>query len=257
MDAALRGSREIGFTVLSMSTSLIAVFIPILLMGGIVGRIFREFAITLSAAVAISMVVSLTTTPIMCSAAHEVAKGAQAQLALSRQRARDSKRFMRGTRTVCAGYCDTSRSSSASCRATVALAIYLYIVVPKGFFPQQDTGRINANVLASEDISFQSMEEKMNEYVAIVQNDPAVDIVSAFTGGGGAVNTANLTITLKPLIGTQRRRLCRDQPAAAQAGVACPAPLCSLQAVQDLHIGGRASNAQFQYTLQGDNLKDL
>ncbi len=255
LDAALRGSREIGFTVVSMSTSLIAVFIPILLMGGVVGRIFREFAITLSAAVAISLAVSLTTTPTMCSLLMKSQKGRKHNWLY---RASD-----KGFEALYAGYAKSLRWVLQNqplvlgiAGATVTLAIYLYIVVPKGFFPQQDTGRISANVQASEDISFKSMEEKMNEYVAIVQKDPAVDIVSAFTGGGGAVNTANLTIQLKPL--SERSAdvfavINRLRPQLA----AVPGATCYLQAVQDLQIGGRASNAQFQYTLQGDNLKDL
>ncbi len=253
LEAALEGSREIGFTVLSMSTSLIAVFIPILLMGGIVGRMFREFAITLSAAVAISMVVSLTTTPMMCARllkSHEEEKkhnflykasegGFQAlyeAYASSLRWVLDHERFVLG---VALG--------------TVCLAVYLYIVVPKGFFPAQDTGRLNGNALGPEDISFQSMREKLMQYVDIVQHDPAVDVVAGFIA---RQNTAQLNITLKPL---SERKASADQvinrlrPQLARV----PGANLYLQAVRDVQIGGRMGNSEFQYTLQGDNLQDL
>jgi len=254
-DAALRGSEEIGFTVLSMSTSLVAVFIPILMMGGIVGRIFREFAVTLSTAVAISLVVSLTTTPTMCAK-------------LLKPRAQQTRGWF--YRLSEASFDWLYRGYASSLRwvlrhqlftlgvalGTISLAVYLYVIVPKGFFPQQDTGRLQANVVASEDTSFQSMNEKMNAFVAILNSDPAVDIVSGFAGGGGAVNTANLTITLKPL-GERTADIFqvinRLRPKLAKVAGAT----CYLQAVQDLQIGGRQTNAQFQYTVQGTDLADL
>jgi len=254
LDAALRGSEEIGFTVLSMSTSLVAVFIPILMMGGIVGRIFREFAVTLSTAVGISLLVSLTTTPAMCAK-------------LLKPPSEQHGWFYRGSEAIFnrlyRGYANSLRwvlrhqlFTLGIALGTISLAIYLYVIVPKGFFPQQDTGRLQANVVASEDISFQSMNEKMDEFVAILNTDPAVDIVSGFAGGGGAVNTASLTITLKPLgerdadIFTVINRL---RPKLAKVAGAT----CFLQAVQDLQIGGRQTNAQFQYNVQGTDLADL
>ena len=176
LEAALEGSREIGFTVLSMSTSLVAVFIPILLMGGIVGRMFREFAITLSVAVAISMVVSLTTTPMMCAKLLKSGKGQQAQLALPRSAsAAFESCFTRHTPSSLRWVLRNQPLILGITLGTVCLAVYLYIVVPKGFFPQQDTGRLNGNARAGEDISFQSMRQKLTQYVDIVQTDPAVD----------------------------------------------------------------------------------
>ena len=253
LQAALEGSREIGFTVLSMSTSLMAVFIPILLMGGIIGRMFREFAVTLSVAVAISMIVSLTTTPMMC-----------AKLLKPEEKRRKHNWFYRASeRTFELFYevyggslrwvLDHQRFVLGITLGTVCLAVYLYIVVPKGFFPQQDTGRLNGNARGPEDISFQSMSQKLIQYVDIVRSDPAVDVVAGFIG---RANTANLNITLKPL---SERKVSADQvinrlrPRLAQV----PGATLFLQAVQDVQIGGRAGNAQYQYTLQGDNLKDL
>jgi multidrug efflux pump len=253
-EAALKGSSEIGFTVLSMSVSLIAVFIPILMMGGIVGRIFREFAVTLSAAVAISLVVSLTATPMMCAK-------------LLKHHSKDEKHnFL--YRASEAGFQWMYDTYDVSLRwvlrhqpfilgvtiATVCLAVYLYVTVPKGFFPQQDTGRLNGNALMSQDVSFQSMKTKLIEYTAIVQQDPAVDIVTGFVGG--RANTANFDVTLKPL---NKRKISADQvinrlrPKLARV----PGGTLFLQSVQDVTIGGRGGNAQFQYTLQGDNLQDL
>jgi multidrug efflux pump len=253
LEAALRGSREIGFTVLSMSTSLIAVFIPILLMGGIVGRIFREFAVTLSVAVAISLVVSLTTTPMMCAKLLKSEKGRKHNWLY--------RASERGFNSMYAGYASSLRWVLRNqplvlgiTGATVCLAIYLYIVIPKGFFPQQDTGRLNGNARASEDISFQAMGQKLNQYVDIVRSDPAVDVVTAFIGG--RANNANFDITLKPL---SERKISADQVIARLRPkmARVPGATLFLQAVQDVQIGGRLGNAQFQYTLQGDNLQDL
>ena len=253
LEAALEGSREIGFTVLSMSSSLIAVFIPILLMGGIVGRMFREFAITLSVAVAISMVVSLTTTPTMC-----------AMLLRSRDREKKHNRLYQMSEH---GFQALNDAYSASLRwvlkhqrlvlaatiATVCLAVYLYMVVPKGFFPAQDTGTISGNARGPEDISFQSMREKMLQYASIVQKDPAVNVVHAFIS---TPNQASFTITLKPL--SERKAsvdqiITRLRPQLARV----PGADLFLRAVRDLEIGGRVGNSEFQYTLQGDNLQDL
>ena len=255
MEAALKGSEEIGFTVLSMSTSLIAVFVPILLMGGIVGRIFREFAVTLSVAVVLSMIVSLTTTPMMCSLLLKQQKGrkhngvynaSEAAFDWIRDGYASSLRWVLRNQPLVLGITI----------GTVCLATYLYVVVPKGFFPQQDTGRITGNARASEDTSFQSMKLKQAEYNQIIMNDPDVETVYTYTGGNHASNTANFNISLKPL---SQRKVSVDQwitrmrPKLARV----PAATLFLQPVQDVQIGGRASNAQFQYTLLGDNLQDL
>jgi len=252
LDAALRGAREIGFTVLSMSSSLIAVFIPILLMGGILGRIFREFAVTLSVAVALSMVISLTTTPAMCARFLKAEK--------DRKHGWFSRASERGFQRLHTGY---ARSLAWVLRhqpfvlgitlGTVCLAIYLYIVIPKGFFPQQDTGRINANARASEDTSFQTMRQRLLDYMAIVKADPAVEVVSGFIS---RANTAYVSISLKPL--AERKVSVFDVVDRLRPKVArVPGANFFMQPQQDVQIGGRAGNAQFQYTLQGDNLPDL
>jgi multidrug efflux pump len=253
--AALRGAKEITFTVLSMSLSLVAVFIPILLMGGMVGRLFREFAVTLSVAIIVSLIVSLTTTPMMC-----------ARLLKSKQSGvhgwwyRVSERLFQGMR---GGYARSlawvlrhPRSMLAVALATMGLSIYLYMIVPKGFFPQQDTGRLSGRIQASQDISFQAMRQKLTEVVEIIQSDPAVDIVMGFSGGRGKTNTGSIYISLKPVA---ERKLNVDQvvdrlrPQLAKV----PGAPTYLQAVQDLRIGGRASSAQYQYTLQSVDLAEL
>jgi multidrug efflux pump len=253
--AAVRGTREIGFTVMSISISLIAVFIPILLMGGIVGRLFREFAVTLAAAVAVSMVVSLTTTPMMC-----------AKL-LRSEHGREHGRFYQTSENVfnwmLAFYERTLKwvLQHPALILTVALAtlvlnIYLFKIIPKGFFPEQDTGRVMGAVLADQDISFQAMQQRLIEIVKLIDKDPAVDNALAFTGGNGATNTANSFIALKPL--SVRKVSAQDviarirKRAAKVAGVSL-----YMQAVQDLRIGGRMANAEYQYTLQSDDLPQL
>jgi hydrophobe/amphiphile efflux-1 (HAE1) family protein len=255
VQAAYRGAREIGFTVLSMSTSLIAVFIPILLMGGIVGRLFREFAVTLSVAVGISMVVSLTTTPMMCALFLKPEKNEKHNW-LYRLSERGfqwmHEEYDRGLRWVL-------RHQPVMLVATfltIGLAVYLYIVIPKGFFPQQDTGRVNGGILASQDISFQSFQKKMAELIDIMKADPAVDSVVGFTGGQGAQNTGRVFASLKPI---SERKLPVDLVIARLRGKMSHVPGATLylQAVQDVQIGGRLANAQYQYTLQGDNLADL
>jgi len=252
VDAALRGSREIGFTVLSMSTSLIAVFIPILMMGGILGRIFREFAVTLSVAVLISMVVSLTTTPMMCAQFLRAEK--------DRKHNRLYRASERGFQRIHDGYARSLRwvlrhqpLVLGVTMGTVCLAIYLYVVIPKGFFPQQDTGRINGNAHAIENISFQAMWPKVQQYAKIIQSDPAVRIVWATIKSS---NAAYLSISLKPLAERKvsvAEVINRLRPKLARV----PGATLFLTAQQDVQIGGRSSNAQFQYTLQGDNLEDL
>jgi multidrug efflux pump len=254
MEAALLGSREVGFTVLSMSLSLIAVFAPILLMGGIVGRLFREFAMTLSVAILISLVVSLTTTPMMC-----------AYLLADDRRREHGRLYRAGERAFDAVLGVYDRSLRGALRwpglvmlslgATIALAGYLFTVIPKGFFPQQDTGRMIGGIQADQSISFQLMEKKLSQLVNIIRKDPAVDQIVGFTGGG-QTNSGFVFVTLKPLserkisvmqvIGRLRPKL--NQVAGARL---------FLQAVQDIWVGGRQSNAQYQYTLQGDDTKAI
>ena len=252
MAAAFHGAQEIGFTVVSISISLIAVFIPILLMGGIVGRLFREFAVTLSVAIAVSMLVSLTTTPMMCSRLLRPHRG--------EKRGRMFEVSERIFQWVMAGY---ERSLAWVLRhkgptlavafATMAATIALYIVIPKGFFPQQDTGRINGSIQAAQDISFQGLERLMTQFVEIVQKDPAVENVTAFIGGG---NSGRLFASLKP---NNQRDVTADQIIARLRGKTAhiPGATLFLQPVQDLRIGGRGSSSQFQYTLQGDDAKEL
>jgi len=252
--AAIEGARGIGFTVVSISVSLVAVFIPILLMGGIIGRLFREFAVTLSAAIAVSMIISLTTTPMMC--AH----------LLGDDRARGTSTFGAAGRRILERmhefYAESLAWVLAHPRlmlsitlAMVGISVYLYVAIPKGFFPQQDTGRLMGAVQADQATSFQSITRKLEEFVDIIRADPAVDHVVAFTGGRNSrgTNTARMFISLKPL---GERRLTADQVIArirAKARNVAGASLY-MQAVQDLNVGGRMANAQFQYTLQSDDL---
>ena len=257
MEATIRGAREIGFTVVSMSVSLVAVFIPILLMTGIVGRLFREFAVTLSVAIGVSLLVSLTTTPMMC-----------ARLLRTR---RDSEhgRLFRATGRV---FEWTTRTYERSLRfvlrhpvatllvtlGTIALNVWLYTVVPKGFFPQQDTGRLTGTIQADQDTSSQAMQKLLVRFAEAIGADPAVDGIIAFTGGGGGgtTNTGRCFVTLKPL---GERKLTADQVIARMRSSlsSIPGATLFLQPVQDLRIGGMASNAQFQYTLQGEELAVL
>ncbi len=260
-EAAILGAKEVGFTVLSMSLSLIAVFTPILLMGGIVGRLFHEFAITLSAAIVVSLFVSLTLTPMLCArwlgkAAHHRKQNKRTLLTriydasesffTRTQRAYDLllMRALRHTRIV-----------MVILAATLALNIYLFMVIPKGFFPQQDTGQITGGVLGDQDISFQSMKQKMVSFVDIVKQDPAIDTVTAFTGGG-STNSGFVFATLKPL---GERKMSADAVIARLRRPLNRVPGASLflQAAQDLRMGGRAGNAQYQYTIQSDTLDDL
>jgi len=253
--AALQGAKEIGFTVLSMSTSLVAVFIPILLMGGIIGRLFREFAVTLTIAIAISLLVSLTTTPMMCA---KLLKAEDHE-----RRHNFIYRFSEGLfNMVHQAY---AKSLAVVLRnpaltliitlVTLGVSVYLYIVVPKGFFPQQDTGRIGGAIVADQDISFAAMREKMHQMVKIVQQDPAVQDVEGQTGGG-TLNAAGVQIQLKPL---SERKASADQVINRLRGKLARIPGATLymQSFQDFRVGGRSSNSQYQYTLQSDNLRDL
>jgi multidrug efflux pump len=254
MQAVLRGSREVGFTVLSMSLSLIAVFVPILLMGGIVGRYFREFSITLSVAILVSLVVSLTTTPMMCARLlrHEAAQN-------SGRFFRWSERVFQGARNL---YERTLRKALDApglmmfiLLVTVCLNIFLYIQIPKGFFPSEDTGRLVGGVQADQSISFQAMSEKMKDFMNIVKSDPAVETVVGFTGGGRS-NGGFVFVSLKPLA---ERRMTTDGVIARLRAKLKDEPGASLflQAAQDIRVGGRQANAAYQYTLQSDSLEDL
>jgi multidrug efflux pump len=255
MKAAFQGSSEIGFTILSISLSLIAVFIPILLMAGVVGRLFREFAITLSTAIVVSMIISLTTTPMMCA------------YLLKNERETEHGRAYRitekGFAWMLAQY---SRSLTWVLRhpgpmltlllLTIALNFYLIAIIPKGFFPQQDTGAITGSVRGPQDASFPVMNNSILQLVNVIKSDPAVADVIAHTGGGGASNGGTIYIALKPLnvrkvtapviIDRLRPKLNRLPVASA-----------FLQAAQDLRIGGRSSNAMYQYTIQSDSVEDL
>jgi hydrophobe/amphiphile efflux-1 (HAE1) family protein len=254
VQAAFVGSKEIGFTVLSMSTSLVAVFIPILLMGGIVGRLFREFAVTLSIAIAVSLVVSLTTTPMLCAKfLQPMSKMRHGRLYLASERVFDRilNLYEHGLRWVLRHQVFTLVVTIA----TACLSVYLYIIVPKGFFPQQDTGRISGAIQASQDISFTAMNEKMTQFVSIVMKDPAVQSAVSFSGGS-STNTGRMFITLKPL-GERKESADKVIARLRRQLAAVPGASLFMQAAQDLQIGGRQSQAQFQYTLQGENLEDL
>ena len=255
--AALKGAEEIGFTVLTISISLVAVFIPLLMMGGIVGRLFREFSVVLSVAIGVSMVISLTTTPMMC--AHLLKEHESHGWAY-----RTSERFFNWiietygrTLTVVLRHPAITLLVLA---ATIALNGYLFARVPKGFFPQQDNGRMQGTILGDQDTSFQAMEGILLQMVKIVQDDPAVQTMSASTGGsgggGGTINQGRVNIQLKPL--TERKVsvyevIDRLRPQLARVRGAT----LILQAAQDVRVGGRSSSALYQFTMRGDNLQDL
>ena len=253
MEAALLGAKEIGFTVVSISLSLIAVFIPILLMGGIVGRLFREFAVTLSVAIAVSLVVSLTATPMMC-----------ARLLRPHDRAKHGRFFMASERGFAwiIGHYEKSLGwvlahqplTLAVTLATMVATIVLYAKVPKGFFPQQDTGRLTGQIVADQDTSFQAMQEKLGRFVGTVVQDPAVESANGFIGG--SANTGRMFISLKD---RSARNVTGDQVIARLRGKlsGVPGATLYLQPVQDIRVGGRASATQYQYTLQGDNSDEL
>ncbi|MBV8618896.1 MAG: efflux RND transporter permease subunit [Curvibacter sp.] len=255
LQAALAGSREIGFTVISISLSLIAVFIPVLLMGGIIGRLFREFAVVLSVAILVSMVISLSTTPMMCAVllrphAEAVRPGRWALLGLRLRRW-----FMRLYRRTLAAALRWQPLTLLTLVVVVGYNIHLYAVVPKGFFPQQDTGRIVGNIQADQATSFQAMRKRLDHFMDVVRSDPAVDTVGGFTGGGQR-NTASMFVTLKPL---GQRDVSADQLVArlrAKLAHEAGANLFMVP-VQDIRVGGRQSNAAYQFTLLSDNLEDL
>jgi multidrug efflux pump len=257
-DAAMKGSKEIGFTVLSMSTSLIAVFIPILLMGGIVGKLFREFAVTLSVAIAVSLLVSLTTTPMLCARFLKSRdESRHGRIYRASERAFDwlHNEYATGLRWV------LRHQALMLCVliGTFALNIYLYIIVPKGFFPQQDTGRLSGQTMAAQDISFPAMRDKQRQLAQMTLDDPAIRSVTAFAGGGrGSNNTGFMFIALKPL--DQRpSHVSASQVVNRLRGrlSSVPGAQLFLQANQDIQIGGRGSAAQYQYTLSDENLEEL
>jgi multidrug efflux pump len=253
-EAAILGAREVGFTVVSMSISLIAVFIPILLMGGIVGRLFREFAVTLSAAILISMVVSLTTTPMMCAYVlrpHKVTKPGRFFRA-----SESAFNFLQNGYSRSLGWVLRHRLLTIIVFfATLLLNVYLYVAIPKGFFPQQDTGRIVGGIRGDQSISFQSMRTKFRQFVRIMQEDPAIESVVGFTGGF-QTNSGFVFASLKPL---SERNASADQVIARLRGKLNQVAGASifLQAVQDIRVGGRQANSQYQFTLQGDSLPEL
>ncbi len=257
LQAALEGSKEIAFTVLSMSVSLVAVFIPILLMGGMVGRLFREFAVTLSAAIMVSLVISLTVTPMMC-----------ATILKDEESKPHGKlyRISEGIFVWMHSHYETSlrwalrhrRIMIGLMMATVVASISLFVIIPKGFFPEQDTGRITGAIQAAQDISFQSMRDKLAQVVAIIKQDPDVEYVIGFTGGGGGstVNSSRMFISLKSF---ETRKASANQIIARlrKKLAHIPGAPTFLQPVQDLRVGGRMGNALYQYTLQGENVTEL
>lgn len=256
LEAALRGAKEIGFTVVSITVSLLAVFIPILMMGGLFGRVFREFAVSLAVAVAVSLVISLTTTPMMCAKLlrpqaderHGLFYRISEGLFLW---------FLRRYEITLRWVLRHQPLMLLVTLATIGLSIYLYVVIPKGFFPQQDTGTLFGSITADQSSSFQAMRERLEQYVQIVGEDPAVASVMAFTGGfAGATNTGRMFVMLKPL---EERQISADQVIARlrpKVGRVSGARLV-MQVPQDLRMGGRLSSAQYQFTLQGDDVREL
>jgi multidrug efflux pump len=255
MNAAFEGAKEIGFTVLSISLSLVAVFIPILLMGGIVGRLFREFAVTLSVAILVSLLVSLTTTPMMCSRLLK-----QDQPETHGRAYRASEKFfawmLRTYDESLKWVLEHPALTLSVLLLTIAVNVFLLVVVPKGFFPEQDTGLIYGGIQGAQDASFQSMQDITQRFVEIIKSDPAVSNVMAFTGGQGSTNGGFIFMGLKPL---NQRKLTASQVINRLRPKlnTVPGAAVFLQPGQDLRIGGRQSNAQYQYTIQSQNVDDL
>ena len=254
LEASLKGASEVGFTVLSMSISLIAVFIPILLMGGIIGRLFREFAMVISISIMISLAVSLATTPMMCAVLLRSDTGEGHGWFY-----RTSERFFdamleayRRTLTIALRHPALMMLVLA---AVLGLNFYLYDVIPKGFFPQQDTGRLTGSIQADQSISFQLMQKKLTQFISIIKNDPAVETAVGFTGNG-QTNSGFVFVSLKPL---GERKISADQVIARlrREMAVIPGATLFLQAVQDIRVGGRASNAQYQFTMQGPTFEEL
>ena len=254
LEASLKGASEVGFTVLSMSISLIAVFIPILLMGGIIGRLFREFAMVISISIMISLAVSLATTPMMCAVLLRSDNGEGHGWFY-----RTSERFFdamleayRRTLTIALRHPALMMLVLA---AVLGLNFYLYDVIPKGFFPQQDTGRLTGSIQADQSISFQLMQKKLTQFITIIKNDPAVETAVGFTGNG-QTNSGFVFVSLKPL---GERKISADQVIARlrREMAVIPGATLFLQAVQDIRVGGRQSNAQYQFTMQGPTFEEL
>ena len=270
VQATFKGAAEIGFTVLSMSTSLVAVFIPLLMMGGIVGRLFREFAVTLSIAIGVSLLVSLTTTPTMCAKFLRPSKRRKSTTSSTAPASGFSTGCWRlYTRMLKWVLSPSVAGVDRHDPGRVAEHLPVHHKCPTGFFPQQDTGRIQGSVIGAQDISFQSMADKMRRYIKIVMADPAVDTMAGFTGGNSALNQGRFFLMLKPL---EQRGPCQKQHfwQACQYVSAdevinrlrgklavVPGATLILQSAQELTIGGRYGNAQYQYTLQSGNLDDL
>jgi multidrug efflux pump len=254
MQAALKGASEIGFTVLSISISLVAVFIPILMMGGIVGRLFREFAVTLSVAILVSLAISLTTTPMMCSRLLKHIRPEEHGRAYQVSE-RLFNRMLGAYESSLGWVLEHSMLTLGVLFITIGVNVYLFMIVPKGFFPQQDNGTVFGGIQGSQDISFQAMQVATARIVSIAKTDPAVANVMAFTGGGGATNGGFIYLGLKPLNqrdATAGQIIDRLRPKLSAAGANT-----FLQAGQDLRIGGRGSSAQYQFTIQSDNVQDL
>ncbi len=253
--AALKGAEEIGFTVFSISVSLVAVFIPLLLMGGIVGRLFREFAVTLSTAIVVSMIISLTATPSMCA---HLLKDERSQkhgrLYMASEKAFDE--LLSVYRGSLRWVLDNPAITLVVLFLTIALNVALIVRIPKGFFPEQDTGAIQGGVQGPQNSSFPAMNSAIQQIIGVIKNDPAVANAIAFTGGNGATNTGNIFIALKPL---NERKVSAAQVIDRLRPKLNRLPVASafLQAAQDLRIGGRGGNAMYQYTLQADNVQDL
>ena len=253
--AAMKGAEEIGFTVLTISISLVAVFIPLLFMGGIVGRLFREFAVTLSTAIVVSMIISLTATPMMCAyLLRSEREQKHGRIYLANERAFEwlLSLYRRSLHWVL----EHPRLTMLVLFLTIALNVVLVITIPKGFFPQQDTGAITGGVQGPQDSSFPAMDNSIKQIVGVIKSDPAVANVIAFTGGSGATNTGFIYIALKPLAVrtvSAAQVIARLRPKLNRMPVAS----AFLQAAQDLRIGGRGGNAMYQYTLQSDDVKDL
>jgi multidrug efflux pump len=254
LEAALKGANEVGFTVLSMSISLIAVFIPILLMGGIVGRLFREFAMTISIAIMISLAISLSTTPMMCAVLLRSESGQRhGRLYQASERFFDA--MLNGYRRSLTVALARPRTVMLILAGVLGLNFYLYDIIPKGFFPQQDTGRVVGIIQADQSISFQLMQQKLTQFVTIIKKDPAVETVVGFTGGG-QTNSGFMFVSLYP---PDKRKISVDGVIARlrREMAVVPGATLFLQAVQDIRVGGRASNAQYQYTLQSPTLEEL
>jgi multidrug efflux pump len=253
--AALKGAEEIGFTVFTISISLIAVFIPLLLMGGIVGRLFREFAVTLSTAIVVSMIISLTATPMMCAYLlrnERTEKHGRIYMA--------SEKFFDRVLSLYRGslhwVLDHPALTLTVLFLTIALNFVLIVKIPKGFFPAEDTGAISGGVRGPQDSSFPAMNNSIQQIAGVIKNDPAVANVISFTGGNGATNAGSLYVALKPLAArnvSAAQIIDRLRPQLNRLPVAS----AFLQPVQDLRIGGRSSNAMYQYTIQADNVQDL